>query len=104
MRVFRPGVFDLLHIGHINCIKDASNQGDYLIIGVHDDRDVTKEKGRCPVIPLEQRMLVLNEIKGVKEVISYRNKNLSNLLKTLKIDVLAVNEEYGTSAYFGYED
>lgn len=104
MRVFRPGVFDLLHVGHINCIKDAANQGDYLIVGVQDDRDVMREKGKWPIISLEQRMLILNEIKGVKEVISYRNKNISNLLKILKVDVLAVNEEYGTNVYFEHED
>lgn len=104
IKVFRPGVFDLLHVGHINCIKDAAKQGDHLIIGVHDDRDVLKDKGKSPVIPLEQRMLLLNEIKCVNEVISYRTHDLTRILKKLNINVLAVNDQYGTSSYNNYEE
>lgn len=104
IKVFRPGVFDLLHVGHINCIKDASEHGDYLIIGVHDDRDVLVEKGKLPVVPLEQRMIILNEIKSVKQVISYRTNNIISVLKKLKINVLAVNEEYGKKKYKNYKE
>lgn len=104
LRIFRPGVFDLLHVGHINCIKDASKQGDYLIVGVHDDRDVFVEKGKMPIIPLEQRMLIINEIKGVNEVISYRTTNIIKVLQKFKINVLAVNEEYGKKTYKNYKE
>lgn len=103
IKVFRPGVFDLLHIGHINCIKDASKQGDYLIVGVHDDRDVYKEKGKHPIIPLEQRMIIINELKAVNEVISYRTSNIIKVLKKFQINVLAVNNQYGTKTYKNYK-
>ena len=95
IKVFRPGVFDLFHVGHLNCIKEAAKQGGYLIVGVQDDRDVAECKKRKPVIPLQERMEILDSIKGVDEVISYRNINLSKLLAALDIDVLAVGDDYG---------
>ena len=95
MRVFRPGVFDLFHVGHLNCVKEAAKLGDYLIIGIQDDRDVEKCKGKKPIIPLQERMEILSSIKGVDEVISYRNADLSKLLNALEINLLAVGDDYG---------
>jgi glycerol-3-phosphate cytidylyltransferase len=95
MRVFRPGVFDLFHVGHLNCVKESAKLGDYLIIGIQDDRDVEKCKGKKPIIPLQERMEILSAIKGVDEVISYRNANLSKLLNALEINLLAVGNDYG---------
>lgn len=96
-RVFRPGVFDLLHVGHIACIRDAAAQGSCLIVGVQDDRDVAIEKGKKPVVPLVQRMELLRAVRGVDQVISYRNANLSKLLAFMEIDVLAVGDDYGNT-------
>ncbi len=95
MKVFKPGVFDLFHIGHLNSIQQAASCGDYLVVGVQDDRDVEICKGRKPVIPLQERMAIIAGLKGVDEVISYRNANLSKLLAAFDIDVLAVGEDYG---------
>lgn len=95
IKVFRPGVFDLFHVGHLNCIKEAAKYGNYLIVGVQDDRDVFACKNRKPIIPLQERMEILAAIKGVDEVISYRNINLSRLLEAFDIGVLAVGNDYG---------
>ena len=94
-RVFRPGVFDLLHIGHINCIQHAAKLGDYLIVGVHDDREVLKQKGKEPIYKLSDRMAMLSQVKNVDMVISYKNTNISKLLNYLDIDILAVGSDYG---------
>lgn len=95
IKVLRPGVFDLLHVGHINCIDHASSLGDWLIVGVHDDREVFKEKGRRPAHKLADRMHILHSLRKVNQVISYRDSNLSKLLKFLDINVLSVGEDYG---------
>ncbi len=94
-KVFRPGVFDVFHIGHLNCINHAATLGDYLIVGVHDDREVMKQKGRLPLYRLQDRMQIIGAIRGINEVISYRNTDLSKLLKHLEINVLAVGVDYG---------
>jgi glycerol-3-phosphate cytidylyltransferase len=98
-KVFKPGVFDLFHIGHLNSIQRAAECGDYLIVGVQDDRDVEACKGSKPVIPLQERMAIISAIKGVDEVISYRNANLSKLLSAFDIAVLAVGEDYGLTEF-----
>lgn len=95
IKVFRPGVFDLLHSGHINCIDHAASLGDWLIIGVHDDREVIKEKGRKPAHRLSERMQILHALRKVNQVISYRDSNLSGVLKFLEINILSVGEDYG---------
>lgn len=94
-RVFVPGVFDVFHIGHLNYLKCASEAGDYLIVGVQDDRAVLDCKGVRPVIPLAERMAIIEELRFVDEVVSYVNVFQGPLLQGLEIDVLAVGEEYG---------
>lgn len=94
-KVFRPGVFDTFHIGHLNCINHAATLGDHLIVGVQDDREVKKQKGRLPIYNLQARMQILGAIKGIDEVISYRSADLRKLLKYLEISVLAVGTDYG---------
>jgi len=101
VRIFRPGVFDLLHIGHINCIQHAASIGSeyvskrHLIVGVHEDREVYKQKLKWPINKLQDRMAMLEQIKNVDEVISYQNTDISKLLKYLNIKILAVGADYG---------
>lgn len=100
VRVFCPGVFDVFHVGHLQYIKRASEAGDYLIVGVHDDREVKRCKGIEPVIPLAERMTIIEHLRCVDEVISYISIFQGPLLKALRIDVLAVGEEYGHNDRF----
>lgn len=94
-RVFVPGVFDVFHVGHLNYLRRASQAGDFLIVGVQDDRSVFQSKGVRPVIPLTERMAIIEALRFVDEVISYVSVYQGPLLEDLKIDVFAVGEEYG---------
>lgn len=100
VRVFRPGVFDLFHIGHLRCIQAAKSEGDHLIVGVQDDRVVSESRGVPPTIPLHERMELIAALAAVDEVISYRSSDLSGLLGALAIDVLAVGEDYGEDEHY----
>ncbi len=100
VRVFCPGVFDVFHVGHLNYIKRASEAGDYLIVGVHDDREVKRCKGIDPIIPLAERMAIIEHLRCVDEVVSYVAVFQGPLLEGLRIDVLAVGEEYGNNDDF----
>jgi len=43
--VWADGCFDLVHFGHANALRQAKSLGDYLVVGVHSDEEITKHKG-----------------------------------------------------------
>ena len=63
------GVFDLYHIGHINMLRRAKEQCDYLIVAVTSDEYVRSHKKREPFIPFEERCEVIKSCKYVDEVV-----------------------------------
>lgn len=67
-RVLALGVFDLFHVGHLNYLNYAKQQGDYLIVGVAPDAMCLKSKGKHPIIPEQQRMEIIRNLKPVDEV------------------------------------
>ncbi|MFC9333903.1 adenylyltransferase/cytidyltransferase family protein [Arthrobacter sp. NPDC057009] len=64
---YAAGAYDLFHIGHLNLLKHARSQCDYLIAGVVDDDLVELTKGKRPVIPLAERLEIVDSIKFVDE-------------------------------------
>lgn len=66
---FAPGVYDLFHVGHLNILRLARAHCDYLIAGVTSDEMVLRLKGRPPVVPLSERLEIVNSIRFVDEVI-----------------------------------
>ena len=53
---YAPGAFDLFHIGHLNLLRNARTQRDYLIVGVVTDASLELSKGTRPIVPLEERL------------------------------------------------
>jgi glycerol-3-phosphate cytidylyltransferase len=69
VRGYVPGVFDLFHIGHLNILRSAREQCDWLIAGVVTDENAYRAKAKFPVIPLAERVSILQHITLVDEVI-----------------------------------
>ncbi|PVZ58993.1 adenylyltransferase/cytidyltransferase family protein [Arthrobacter sp. H-02-3] len=65
---YAPGAFDLFHIGHLNILKHAKSQCDYLIAGVVSDEILEQVKGRLPFVPLAERMEIVGSIGYVDKV------------------------------------
>jgi ethanolamine-phosphate cytidylyltransferase len=68
--VYADGTFDLLHPGHVSFLRKAKALGDYLVVGVHDDRPMGQL--RCPATPimtLHERVLNVLAMKYVDDVI-----------------------------------
>ena len=58
----------MVHYGHANSLRQAKAMGDYLIVGIHTDSEITKNKGP-PVFSQEERYKMVKAIKWVDEVI-----------------------------------
>ena len=50
--------YDMVHFGHANSLRQAKTMGDYLIVGVHSDQEITEHKGP-PVFTEEERLVVI---------------------------------------------
>ena len=62
---YAPGAFDLFHVGHLNILKHAKSECDYLIAGIVSDEILEKVKGRRPVVPLAERLEIVGHISYV---------------------------------------
>ena len=72
---YTTGVYDMFHIGHLNILKRAKEQCDYLIVGVSTDELVLHDKNKLPIIPFEERCAIVQAIRYVDRVVPQINKN-----------------------------
>tara|TARA_R100001369_G_scaffold23515_1_gene43229 strand:+ start:7289 stop:7711 length:423 start_codon:yes stop_codon:yes gene_type:complete len=87
--------FDLFHIGHIKLLEFAKSKCNYLIVGLHIDPSIERNFKNKPVQSIVERYVQLDCCKNVDEIIPYSNeKELLDILKTFKIDLTVVGEEY----------
>ena len=64
---YAAGAFDLFHIGHLNILRRAREQCDYLIAGVVSDEMLELARGRRPIIPLAERLEIVSHISFVDQ-------------------------------------
>ena len=91
MIVLANGVFDVLHIGHVNHLKQARKMGDRLIVGVTIDDCVHKGPGR-PVFSIRHRMKMLQELRCVDEVFGVQSS--LHALMIAKPNIFVKGREY----------
>ena len=77
------GVFDLVHLGHIEHFKSAKSYGDYLIVSLTLDKFIKKGPGR-PLFNEQQRMEYLKQIKIVDQVILSKTESSIDIIHTIK--------------------
>jgi len=101
---YTAGVYDMFHIGHLNVIRNAKAQCDYLIVAVSTDELVEKEKHKTPVIPFEERKEIISALKYVDEVVPQIDKNKLGAWEKYKFDKMFVGSDWqGTPQWEKYE-
>lgn len=93
--VLTNGCFDLLHVGHIRCLRGARGQGDVLIVAVNSDESMKKLKrtGR-PIMPEEERIEILEALECVDYITLFSEDRMDRLLLILKPHVHAKGTDY----------
>lgn len=91
---YTTGVFDLFHIGHLNVLKRAKLECDYLIVGVTSDELCLSAKHKKPVIPFAERMEIVEHIKFVDEVVPQVNYDKMEAWNNLKFDLMFVGDDW----------
>lgn len=87
------GVFDLVHLGHIEHFKSAKKFGDYLIVSLTKDKFIKKGPGR-PLFNELQRMEYLNNIKIVDQVIISNSESSIDVINLIKPDFYIKGPDY----------
>ena len=87
---------DLIHEGHINIIKESAKLGE-VTIGLLTDNAVASFK-RLPFMPYENRKIIIEEIKGVKEVIPQTTHSYVDNLLLLKPDFVVHGDDWKTGS------
>ena len=95
----------MFHIGHLNVLKNAKSQCDYLIVGVSTDELVQKEKNKTPVIPFVERCEIVSAIKYVDKVVPQTNKNKKEAWEKYHFDKMFVGDDWkGTDVWNRFEE
>lgn len=90
------GVFDLLHLGHINYFKSAKKYGDVLVVSVTNNKFVNKGPGR-PVFNLKQRIQFLSEIKCIDYICVSDDYDAVKVINKLKPHFYCKGPEYSNA-------
>jgi len=98
---YMSGTFDLFHVGHLNIIKKAKSQCDYLIVGVHESG---RHKGKESFIPFDERKSIVAAIEYVDQVVTACTED-DDAWDIHQFDKLFVGSDYkGTQRFEKYEN
>jgi D-glycero-beta-D-manno-heptose 1-phosphate adenylyltransferase len=100
--VFTNGCFDLLHLGHIDYLSKAADEGDMLIVGVNTDASTSKLKGpHRPINNETQRSIILASLSFVDAVVLFNEDTPQELIRIVQPDVLIKGADYAIKDIVG---
>ena len=97
-KVFVSGCYDLLHSGHIEFFKQASQYGD-LYVGIGSDKTIEEYKHHKPMFPEQERLFMVSAIRYVKDAMINEGRGVIDFLPSLdkvRPDIFVVNAEGGS--------
>ncbi|MFJ7748577.1 adenylyltransferase/cytidyltransferase family protein [Arthrobacter sp. NPDC097144] len=91
---YASGAYDLFHIGHLNLLKHARSQCDYLIAGVASPEMTQRLKGTTPVIPLAERMEIVRSVRYVDAVVVDTHLNKADTWREVGFNIFFKGDDW----------
>jgi len=91
---YAAGAFDLFHVGHLNILKRAKSQCDYLIAGVVSDEMLELTKGKAPVIPLAERLEIVGSVRFVDRAVAEVVPDKLETWEALRFDIFFKGDDW----------
>lgn len=102
---YTTGVYDMFHIGHLNILRRAKEQCDFLIVGVSTDELVQKDKNKTPIISFSERFEIIKELRCVDMVVPQYNKDKMEAWNMHHFDKMFVGSDWkGTPQWKHFEE
>ena len=99
---FTCSAFDLLHAGHIQMLREAKEQCDYLICGLQIDPSLDRAEKNAPIQTVVERYTQLKAVSYVDEIIPYLTEDdLCDILAMYHIDIRVLGDEYKEKDFTG---
>lgn len=93
--VFTNGVFDLLHVGHLDYLEKARALGDALLVAINDDDSTRQYKGAGrPLVPALERARLLAALRAVDAVLLFPDPTADRLLGAIRPHIYAKGGDY----------
>lgn len=89
-----PGVFDMFHVGHLNILRRAKTNCDFLIAGVVTDEVVELVKGQRPVVPLAERMEIVRALRVVDDVVADWSAEKIDIWRQVRFDMIFKGDDW----------
>ncbi len=90
------GTFDILHVGHIRLMREAKEQGDFLILGLNSDKSVRQYKSeKRPIVPQHERAEVAKAIRYIDMILIFDEPESLHFVEEVKPDVHVKDATYG---------
>jgi rfaE bifunctional protein nucleotidyltransferase chain/domain len=93
--VLTNGLFDLLHVGHVDYLQRARELGDVLVIGLNSDDSARRLRGeKRPIVPQQERACLVAALACVDYVTIFEEDTAEKLVETLQPDVYVKGGDY----------
>ena len=93
--VLTNGIFDLLHVGHVDYLEKARALGRALVVGINSDESAQQLKGEGrPFVPAGERAQLIAALRCVDAALLFDDLTADNLLRTLRPDIYVKGGDY----------
>lgn len=102
---FTNGCFDILHVGHVRYLREASKTGDVLVLALNSDSSVRSLKGeKRPLVPATERAEILAALEFIDFITIFDELTPLEVIKALKPDILIKGGDWREEKVVGRED